>query len=136
MKTDEVPQDVAQAYAGNRKLLYAVDERGDYAGVKSAGWDVENYVTLAAVDAINRWRDEAWARAKHGETSPLEYHMYRRRMEPATLSAATGVWRWRLARHMRPKTFAKLSDGLLQRYADVLGISVEELRQLPDEPGG
>jgi hypothetical protein len=57
-------------------------------------------------------------------------------MEPATLSAASGVWKWRLTQHMRPKTFAKLSDRFLQRYADVLGISVDELRRLPDEPGG
>ena len=131
MKTDEVPQDTAQTYAGVRKLLYAVDDKGEYTGVHSAGWEVETYVTLAAVDELNRLRDEALERARAGKTSPLEYHMFRRRMEVATLSAASGVWAWRVKRHFRPEVFAKLDDKTLQHYAETMGISVEELRNLP-----
>jgi hypothetical protein len=131
MKTDEVPQDTAQTYAGVRKLLYAVDDKGEYTGVHSAGWEVETYVTLAAVDELNRLRDEAYERARVGKTSPLEYHMFARRMEVATLSAASGVWAWRVRRHFRPEVFAKLDDKVLQRYAATMGISVEELKQVP-----
>jgi hypothetical protein len=131
MKTDEVPQDTAQTYAGVRKLLYAVDDKGEYTGVHSAGWEVETYVTLAAVDELNRLRDEAFERARAGKTSPLEYHMFARRMEVATLSATSGVWAWRVKRHFRPEVFAKLDDKVLQRYADTMGISIEELKQVP-----
>lgn len=134
MKTEDVPQETAQTYGGVRKLLYAVDEQGEYSGVRSAGWEVETYVTLAAVDEINRLRDEALARAHAGKTSPLEFHMYDRRMEPATLASVTGFWRWRIARHFKPDVFAKLSDETLRRYADVMGISVADLRALPPMP--
>ncbi len=55
MKTDEVPQDPTTTYGGVRKLLYAVDDKGEYTGVRSQGWDVENYVTQAAVEELMRW---------------------------------------------------------------------------------
>jgi hypothetical protein len=133
MKTDEVPQDPSQTHAGIRKLLYAVNERGEYAGVHSEGWEVENYVTLAAVDELKRQADEALARARAGQASTLEYHMYRRRMDVATLAATTGVWTWRVKRHLTPNGFARLSDKLLQRYASAMGVSADELRRLPTD---
>ncbi len=133
MKKDDVPQDPSQIHAGIRKLLYAVDEQGEYGGVKSSGWDVENYVTLAAVDELKRQADEALARAQAGKASTLEYHMYARRMDPATLSATTGIWTWRVNRHLRADVFPKLSEALHARYAFAMGISVEELRVLPKD---
>jgi len=131
MKTDEVPQDPSKIHAGVRKLLYAVDESGEYGGVRSTGWDVENYVTLAAVEELKRQRDEALARARAGQTSPLEFHMYDRRMDLATLTATTGIWAWRVKRHLKPGVFAKLSDKILARYAFAMGVTVDELRHLP-----
>ncbi|HRP09810.1 MAG TPA: hypothetical protein PLK37_02130, partial [Terricaulis sp.] len=64
MKTDEVPQDPTTTYGGVRKLLYAVDDKGEYEGVRSQGWDVENYVTQAAVAELTRQAEEALARAR------------------------------------------------------------------------
>jgi len=131
MKTDEVPQDPSQTHAGIRKLLYAVDDQGEYAGVRSSGWDVENYVTLAAVDALKRQCEEAFARAQAGATSALEYHMYARRMDLATLSATTGIWTWRVKRHFKPSVFARLDERVLGRYAFAMGITIDQLRHLP-----
>lgn len=131
MKTDEVPQDPTTTYGGVRKLLYAVDEKGEYAGVRSQGWDVENYVTQAAVAELTRQAEEALARARAGQTSALEYHMFARRMDVATLSATTGVWAWRVKRHFKPSVFARLSEKMLARYAFAMGVTVDELRHLP-----
>lgn len=132
MKTDEVPQDEARTYGGQKKLMYAVRDDGEYAGVKSVGWDVETYATVSAVEELDRLRDDAVARAKSGATSPLEAHMYVRRMDLATLSAVTGVWEWRVKRHFHPAVFAKLSDALLARYAQALDIDVATLKRAPD----
>lgn len=134
MKKDAVPQETAVTYGGQRKLLYAVDERGEYSGVHSSGWEVETTATLAAVAELNRLRDEAWQRARDGTTAPLEYHMYRRRMEPATLASATGFWRWRIRRHFQPARFRRLSRRVLLRYAQVLDLTPDQLRQLPPRP--
>ncbi len=132
MKKEEVPQDPSPNYGGQRKLFYAVDERGDYGGVHSAGWEVETAATQAAIDAVNRQRDDAWARARRGDTAPLEFHMYRRRMDLALLAQTSGLWQWRIRRHFDPRRFARLSPRLLARYAEALGLSVAELQSLPD----
>ncbi|MET0183627.1 MAG: hypothetical protein ABW199_12155 [Caulobacterales bacterium] len=132
MKIDEVPQDTARTYGGTKKLLYAVDENGEYTGVNSAGWEVETYATMAAVEQLNLSRADAYERAKAGKTSPLEFHVLNHRMDLDTVSAATGLWKFRVRRHFRPDVFAKLPDSILQRYASVLHMNIGALRQLPD----
>ena len=131
MKKSEVPQDGRPEYGGERRALYAVDEQGRYATVPSAGWQADGIVNQQAVDEYRRLADEALARARAGAASALEFHMYDRRMELETLAEATGLWRWRVRRHLQPAHFAKLSPALKQRYADALGVTVERLEKLP-----
>lgn len=134
MEKAAVPQDASPTYGGLRKLLYAVDERGQYTGVPSSGWEVESFSTELAVAELERQREEALRRARAGITSALEYHMFARRMDFDTLATVSGVWRWRLRRHLRPAVFARLPERLLRRYADAMGVTVAELRTLPAAP--
>lgn len=134
MKKDEVPQDKATALGGQRKLMYAVDDTGDYTSVVSAGWEAEDGATMAAVHEIDRLGQDALRRARSGETSPLEYHMYARRMEPATLSQTTGFPEWRIKRHFRPDVFRRLPASLMARYAEALNLTPEQIRSLPPHP--
>lgn len=131
MKKDEVPQDARPEYHGERRALYAVDERGGYATVASAGWQADGIVNQQAVDEYRRLAQDAHARARAGAASPLEFHMHDKRMEVETLAQATGLWRWRVRRHLRPEVFAKLSPALRARYADALGVDVDALGRLP-----
>ena len=126
-----MPQDKALALGGQRKLMYAVDDTGDYTGIASAGWEAEDYATIAAVQEIDRLREEALVRARAGKTAPLEYHMYARRMEPATLSQTTGWPEWRVKRHFRPDIFRRLSTSMIARYVDALGLTPDQLNTLP-----
>lgn len=134
MKKDEVPQDKAQALGGERKLMYALDDKGEYTSVVSAGWEAEDESTMAAVREIDRLCQDALRRARTGAASPLEYHMYARRMEPATLSQTTGFPEWRIKRHFRPEIFAKLPANLMARYLEALNLSAEQIRMLPPHP--
>ena len=131
MDKGAVPQDASSTYGGLRKLLYAVDERGDYTGVPSSGWEVESFSTELAVAELERQGVEALQRAQAGITSALEYHMFARRMDFDTLASVSGIWHWRLRRHLRPRVFARLPQKVLQRYADALGLTVVQLRALP-----
>ena len=126
-----MPQDKALALGGQRKLMYAVDDTGDYTGIASAGWEAEDYATIAAVQEIDRLREDALVRARAGKTAPLEYHMYARRMEPATLSQTTGWPEWRVKRHFRPEIFRHLSASMIARYVDALGLTPDQLKTLP-----
>jgi len=134
MDEGDVPQDGIPTYGGRRKLFYAVDKDGAYVAVPSSGWEAEAIATGSALDAIEGLRKEAWRRAREGTTSPLEYYMHCRRMDLALLSQATGLSRWRIRRHFRPAVFARLSERLLSRYGEVLGIDVTTLKVLVERP--
>lgn len=131
MKREEVPQDAVAHFGSGRKAMYALDRDGHYVTVASSGWEVEAVVTGDAVAEYARLAAEARARVERGESSPLEFHMYDRRMDPPVLAQTAGVWQWRLRRHLRPEGFARLSAKRLQAYADALGMSPEDLKVLP-----
>jgi hypothetical protein len=130
MRERDVPQEGNVTLAGHRKAVYAVADDGRVRLVASRGWEVEEIVTQQAVQDLERLAREAHGRALAGLTSPLEVHMYRARMDVALLSQTTGLWRWRIRRHFRPQVFARLPLALRQRYADVLGLSLEALGRI------
>jgi len=130
MRERDVPQEGNRTLAGHRKAVYAVGDDGKVRLVPSRGWEVEEIVTRQAVEDLERLAAEARERAIAGKASPLEYHMYRARMDVDLLSQATGLWRWRVRRHFSPKVFARLPLALRRRYAGALGISVEALEKV------
>lgn len=131
MKRDEVPQDQVAHYGTARKAMYALDRDGHYVTVASTGWEAEATVTGDAVAEYARLASEARTRVERGESSPLEFHMYDRRMDPPVLAQSAGIWQWCLRRHLRPAIFARLSEKRLRAYAEALGISLENLKVLP-----
>ena len=127
MRERDVPQEGNRTLAGHRKAVYAIADDGKLRLVSSRGWEVEEIVTRQAVEDLERRAMQARARALAGESSPLEYHMYRARMDVELLSQTTGLWRWRVRRHLKPAVFARLPLSLRLRYAEALGISSEAL---------
>jgi hypothetical protein len=130
MRERDVPQEGNATLDGKRKAVYAVGADGRLHIVESRGWEVEETVTRQALEDLERRAQEARKRFLAGRSSPLEYHMYRSRMDVALLAQATGLWRWRVRRHFRPEVFARLPQRLRQRYADALGIALEALSRL------
>ena len=131
MDIDDVPQEGNRTMGGHRRAMYARDQDGRIVIAPSRGGEVDETVTLQALDRIQEQTEEARARVLAGESSPLEYWMYAQRLDLPQLSQVTGFWQWRIRRHFKPARFAKLSNDILQRYAGVMGISVEQLKKLP-----
>ena len=125
MRERDVPQEGNATLAGHRKGVYAIADDGRLRLVSSRGWEVEEIVTRQAVEDLERR-----ARALSGEASPLEYHMYRARMDVELLSQITGLWCWRVRRHLKPAAFARLPPALKTRYAEALGITPEALEKV------
>lgn len=132
MKHDNVPQDAISTYANNKKAIYATDEEGRYGIVASSGWEVEEEATKQALLELERQASEAYEAVVAGKASPLFYHMYARRMDLQVLAESTGLFKWRIKRHFKPSVFAKLSEKLLERYSDALGITPDALKVLPE----
>ena len=130
MLDNEVPQEGNSTLGGQRKAMYARGADGKLHIVQSAGWEVEEIVTRQAVEDLNRLAEDARQRVIAGQTSALEYHMHKARMDVALLSQVSGIWQWRIRRHFRPAVFAGLSDRLLARYGEAMGLSVAQLKKV------
>src|ERR687884_62902 len=108
MRERDVPQEGNATLGGHRKAVYAVGEDGKLRMVASRGWQVEEIVTRQALAELEERAREAKSRALAGRASPLEYHMYRARMDVTMLAQTVGLWRWRVRRHLKPQVFARL----------------------------
>jgi len=131
MDIDQVPQEGNSTLGSHRKALYAKDADGKMVIVPSRGSEVDETVTMQAVDRMNALAADARTRALAGTTSPLEYWMYARRMDVALLSQISGIWQWRIRRHLQPQRFQHLTPSILQRYAEALGLPPAQLHTLP-----
>lgn len=131
MESRAVPQDRVATHNVTRKAIYATNKNGDYEIVPSSGWEVEAAVTLQAVDEFARLAAVAYEKVLAGDMAPLYFHMYNCRMDIAVLAQASGISQWRLKRHLQPAVFAKLAPKIVMRYAEALGLTVEELYKLP-----
>ena len=131
MDLKNVPQEGNKTLGGHRRAVYARDAGGHIVAVASKGWEVEEIVTSQAVEEMHALAKAARKNVMDGLSSPLEYWMYARRMDLLLLAQSTGIWRWRIRRHLRPEIFARLSRNLLTRYAEALGLTVQQLQHLP-----
>ena len=129
MEINDIPQDNSKIFRGQRKVVYATKD-GNYQTATTNGWETEEFATEQAVEELNQLTAEALDAVKRGEKSPLFYYMYRNRFDLPSLAQATGFWQWQIKRHFKPSVFAKLSDKVLERYADVFGVAILELQQV------
>ena len=132
MKVEEVPHDL-KYYDGYvvRDVAYAVDKDGQYQEVVSEGWTPKNDALEITFDAINEECEEILRRVKNGETSLLEYYAAKNLMPINLLSDYSGISKRTIKKHFNPKVFDSLDKEILERYADVLRITVEQLTKTP-----
>lgn len=131
MKINEVPQD-SEEYKGKseiRKILYATDSDGDYTTINSDGWEVENLATKQAWEEIEERLLEHESNVRKGKISPIAYFMEKSLMDISMLAKYMGVWKWTIKKHFKPSNFARLNDQVLEKYATIFNITVEELKQ-------
>ena len=92
---------------------------------------MKNVALEASLGRLQEQIDEAKEDAIAGRKSPIIYYMLLNRMDWAVLADAMHCWQWVIKRHAKPSVFKKLSDKTLQQYAEVFGITVEELCEIP-----
>jgi hypothetical protein len=134
MKIEDVPLDGKYLKEDDivRNVDYATDSEGKYHAVSSIGWEVKNDALELALDEVNERCQEILEKIKRGESSPLEYHAEKNLMPIDLLSDYSGFSKRTIRKHFDPLVFAKLDDETLSVYADVLRITVEELKSIPN----
>ena len=129
MKIKDVPQDAK--FLTNtviRDVAYAVDDDGAYKPVISEGWEVKNDALDITWDDISEKCAEIRAEVLAGRLSPLAYHLEKNIMEVGLLAKYMGLSKRTVRKHLKPEKFKELDNSILQRYAEVLRISIEELK--------
>jgi hypothetical protein len=130
MKKENVPQDMSSLGKITKEVCYATDSSGKYVTELSTGWDVK----IGALDVA--WKDveERMNKAKQqvlkGEASPLLFFMEYRLMDLEILAGYSGLWKWQIRRHLKPEIFNKLSDKMLQKYADAFNVKLADLKTM------
>ncbi|MEN8142141.1 MAG: hypothetical protein ABFQ82_00920 [Thermodesulfobacteriota bacterium] len=129
MRKDEVPQDEGIA-EGLKEVTYAVDDDGSYSLVPSAGWEPKNISNYQAWDIIAEQIDSTRQQVQNGKLSPLAYHMARNLMDLPLLAQYMGMMRWRVRRHFKPKVFNRLKPEILEKYARLLKVTIDQLKDI------
>ncbi len=128
MKSKDVPQDDANMMQGKfREPVYSLDKDGNYTTVKSVGWNPKNEVMQEAWDVANEKIEDVKQKVIAGKLSPIAYYLEKNLMDVSLLANYMGLWRWTVKKHLKPKNFKKLSDEVLEKYAEVFDITKEEL---------
>ena len=129
MKANEVPQDL-KYFKDNvlRDLNYALDEEGHYTSIVSDGWEVKNDALSIVWNDIMEECEPIRQKVIAKEVSPIAYHMKKNLQDIGLLSAYSGISKRKIKKHLRYEEFIKLDEATLQKYADALRISVEELK--------
>ncbi len=106
--------------------IYKVDDQGKYK-MTLEGYDDHLVMTVPFADATQEEAGEAKQRVLRNESSPLEYFMYKRLLDPKSLAQAMGIAVWRLKRHFKPEVFKKLDQNKLEEYAKIFNVQVDDL---------
>ncbi len=131
MKIEEVPQDKGYLVEGRiSDLNYAVDEQGKYVSRQSQGWQPKNEAMTMAWDVVFDRAEEIRKQVLAGVLSPLAFYMELNVMDPSIMSGYTGIPKWKVKRHLKMKNFRKINRDRMSRYAEALGISMEELEDI------
>jgi hypothetical protein len=133
MKISEIPQDNIKMMQGEKKALYAVDDQGNYTRSTTSGWEAEEVVLTQVIDDFKEKAGATALRVQKNETSPIEYFMYKKWMDPLTLAQVMGLYRWQVKRHFKPHVFKKLDDKTLNEYARIFGVLVDALKNFRGE---
>lgn len=133
MKIDEVPQDNGMIGNYGHEVCYAVDEEGNYTLSPSLGWEAKNIVNDQAWEVIIADTMQAHRRVLNGELSPVAYYQAKHQMDLGLLAKYAGLSRLRVWRHRKKAVFQKLSDDILGRYCKVFGVTLDELRTVPEK---
>jgi hypothetical protein len=132
MQIKDVPQESGMS-GDQKEVCYAVDADGRYTLVSSLGWGPKNIANEQAWELIEEEVNAVLIRVKENTSSPLAYHMTRNLMNIKLLSQYSGFFRFQVYFHLTPRGFRRLSPVQKQRYADVFGISVDELDRIPNK---
>jgi len=113
----------------NEIILFAEKEDESYGEIKSGSYAVKHY--LGDYYKLKENLDkELREEIRKGKISPVFYFMLMQDMGEGDLAKRIGISKRKLHKHFKPEAFETLDDTILQKYAVVFGITVEQLKEI------
>ncbi len=127
LKKKELPQDKSDLHGITREVCYIKDSDGHYRTELSSGWDVKKMALDNAWSEIDENTEAAKKMVSDGKKSPIYYYMVLNLMDINILSGYTGISRFKVKKHMKPRGFNKIKPSDLDKYAKAFSIKVNDL---------
>jgi hypothetical protein len=112
-----------------KRMAWTIYRTDDPSKSKTVVERFDNHIimTLPFAEASQEKAEEVRQRVLRNETSPIEYFMYKRLLDPKSLAESMGMAVWRVKRHFKPDVFRKLDENTLQKYAKLFRVNVDDL---------
>ena len=107
-------------------ILYVEKEDGKYGPMQTGSYITKNYIDdyfLKRKNLERSLRDQV----DRNEISPVKFFMVLEDLTLSELSARTKIPSRKVKKHLLPDNFSKIKDDLLNRYAVVFNISIDQL---------
>ncbi|MFZ4520458.1 MAG: hypothetical protein ACOYNC_02060 [Bacteroidales bacterium] len=114
-------------YTYNRELFYHFDKDKGFTQEVNYQNPNNQVIIKQSWDAAAQRLEEVRQLVVIGKASPIAYYMEKILMEVPMLAAYMETSKWRVKRHMKQRVFKKLKPETLAKYAEIFGISVDEL---------
>jgi hypothetical protein len=128
---DKVTDDNELLYTYNREVFYHFDKEKGYTQKIDYQNPGNQVIIKQSWDAAAERLDQVRQLVEIGKASPVAYYMEKILMEVPMLAAYMETSKWRVKRHMKAGVFKKLKQETLAKYAEIFGITVEQLKN-PD----
>ena len=125
-------KDVRTDYKEHQIKLFVEKDDGTIGVIQTGSYMAKNYI------------DDFWKKQKHfrnkarnqlinNEISSIAYYIIIREMGIADVAMRVGVSLSQVKKHMKPNYFKDIKLDLAQKYADIFGVPVANLFQIPIE---
>jgi hypothetical protein len=117
-------------YGDHQLVMFVEKGDGTYGTIRTGSYMAATYV------------DDFWEKQRNlekmcfdkltsGQFSPVAYYIMLKDMAPADVAVRTGLSARVVKNHMDPKHFGKISLDVARRYAEVFGVALADLFQVP-----
>jgi hypothetical protein len=107
-------------------LLYVEKSDGVYGPLQTGSYMSQNYID-DFWDKRKRLREQGIENLLSGDLSPVGYYMLVHGMTPADVARRVGIGVGRVKKHQYLPHFPGIRLSLLQRYAEVFGVSIASM---------
>jgi len=114
-------------------ILYVEKEDGRYGPVQTGSYITANYLDDYFLKRKNLENDLK-QQILRKEISPVKYYMVLEDLTVSELASRMKTWKWRIRKHLLPENFHSIPPSMLQRYASVFNVTVEDLIQPAKQP--